>query len=110
MQDKTIDNALLALRREGGEVQLLAERLLAMRGVDHLPKMIEKPARRGEMQRLIISALKDGPKTRKELSAFIEAARPDIPPDRAYWRTDAALSKLRSKGVVRREGRVWLAP
>ena len=107
MQDRTIDNALLALRKQGGEVQELAERLLALRGVDHLPRIIPSPARRGDMQRMVLDALRDGPKTRRELVDYLAGLRPDAPPDRLYWRTDAALSKLRMAGQVRREGRVW---
>lgn len=110
MQGRTINNALLALRRDGGQVQELAERLLAMRGVNHLPRMIEAPAKRGQMQRLVLEALREGPKTRAALVEWIAPKRPDAPPDRLYWRVDGALGKLRRKGAVRREGRVWLAP
>lgn len=111
MQDRTIDNALLALRKQGGEAQELAERLLAIRGVSHLPRIIESPARRGDMKRMILEALRDGPKTRKDLVAYVAERRTDAPSDRLYWRVDAALSKLRTGGLVGRDGRVWkLAP
>lgn len=107
MQDRTINNALLALRKQGGETQELAERLLAMRGVNHLPRIIESPARRGDMKRMILGALRDGPKTRKELVAHVVERRTDAPSDRLYWRVDAALSRLRIGGLVWREGRMW---
>jgi len=107
MQGKTINNALLALRREGGEIQELAERLLAMRGINYLPRIIGNPAKRGEMRRMVLDALRDSPKTRRELVAHLAPMRPDVPPERLYWRTDAALSKLRKAGLVRREGRAW---
>jgi len=107
MQDKTINNALLALRREGGEVQELAEKLLAMRGVNHLPRIIRNPAKRGEMRRMVLDTLKDSPKTRREVVEHLIPLRPDVPLEKLYWRIDTTLSKLRMAGLVRREGRVW---
>lgn len=107
MQDKTINNALLALRREGGEVQKLAEQLLTLRGEDHLPRIIRHPAKRGEMRRMVLEALRDTPMTRRALVAHLAPLRPEVPLERLYWRTDTTLSKLRIAGLVRREGRVW---
>ncbi|MEY8838717.1 hypothetical protein AB9K41_06770, partial [Cribrihabitans sp. XS_ASV171] len=52
----------------------------------------------------------EGPKTRAEIVAYVEGKRTDAPADRLYWRTDAALSKLREKGLVRRVGSVWAGP
>ena len=103
MQDRTINNALLALRRQGGEARELAERLLAMRGVECLPRMIPKPARRGEMQRLVLEAIKSGRTARAQIVAFVAERRPEAPPDRLYWRVDAALAKLRKKGLLTEE-------
>lgn len=99
MQERTINNALLALRRQGGEAQELAERLLALRGVEGLPRMIQKPARRGEMQRLVLEAIRGGHSARAQIVAYVAERRPDAPPDRLYWRVDAALAKLRKKGL-----------
>ncbi|WP_136634948.1 hypothetical protein [Pseudooceanicola onchidii] len=100
MQDKTINNALLALRkqiiREGGDGLDHVEALLAMRGVD-MPRVLIATARRGEMGRMVLDALRDGPKTRAQLVEYIGALRPDVPTDRLYWRVDGALSKLRGK-------------
>ncbi len=114
MQDKSIDSALLALRkqitRNDGEGLAHVEALLAMRGVDMprvRPAKAANSARRGEMARLILCALSERPMTRRELVAHIAAKRPDVTLERIYWRTDAALNKLRVKGKVRREGRVW---
>ena len=107
MQNKTINNALLALRRDGGKPQELAERLLALRGVNHLPRIIRHPAKRGEMRRMVLEALRDGPMTRRALVAHLAPLRPEVPLEQLYWRTDTTLSKLRMAGLVRREGRVW---
>ncbi|MGY3439298.1 MULTISPECIES: hypothetical protein [unclassified Marinovum] len=107
MQDRTINNALLALRRDGGEVQELAEALLALRGVDYLPRMIQHPAKRGQMRRMVMGALSERPMTRRELVAHLAPLRPEVPSEQLYWRTDTTLSKLRMAGLVKREGRVW---
>lgn len=114
MQDKTINNALLALRkqiiRESGEGLDHVEALLALRGVDLTTVYQAKAAnwaRRGHMHRMALEALKDGPLTRRQLVDRIAGQRPEVPPERIYWRTDAALAKLQAKGLVRREGRVW---
>lgn len=108
MQDKTINNALFALRREGGEVQELAERLLTLRGLHERPRIIRGFARRGQMQRLVLEAIKAGHNSRPDIAAYVADKRPEMPPERAYKRVDSALKKLQAKGLVRREGRVWL--
>jgi len=114
MQDKTIDNALLALRKQiirgDGDGLEHVETLLQMRGVDMprvLPAMPENSARRGQMAFWIMEALRDGPKPRREIAARIRELRPDVPQEALYWRVDAALSRLRRKGLVWRDGRVW---
>lgn len=111
MQDRTINNALLALRREGGEAQVLAERLLAMRGVNYLPRMIQHPAKRGQMKRMVLDALSERPMNRKQIMAHLGPLRPELTRDQLYRRTDTTLWRLHVAGLVRREGRVWrLAP
>ena len=63
MQDKTIDNALLALRKQGGPQGKIAEALLDMRGVP-LPNLYStKQMGRGKASRYVLNALCDGPKT-----------------------------------------------
>lgn len=111
MQDKTINNALLALRREGGEAQVLAERLLAMRGVNYLPRMIQNPATRSQMKRMILAALSDRPMNRRQMMAHVASLRPELTLEQLHRRTDTALWRLHVAGLVRREGGVWkLAP
>ncbi|PHQ94029.1 MAG: hypothetical protein COB40_13095 [Marinosulfonomonas sp.] len=114
MQDRTINNALLALRKQmirgNLEGQEHVEALLRIRGLP-LPRVLpakqKNVARRMEMHRIITEVLAGGRMTRVELVAHVAEKRPQVPPDRVYWRTDAALSKLRAKGLVQREGRLW---
>ncbi|WP_176224399.1 hypothetical protein [Maritimibacter sp. HL-12] len=97
------------LIRTGGEGLEHVEALLLLRGV-RLPKAFvpDGPiAKNGQMKKMVLDALRDGGKTRRELVDHIAALRPDVSPECAYWRTDAALSALRAKGLVSHEGRVW---
>ena len=114
MQDKTINNALLALRkqitRNGDDGLEHVEALLGIRGVDMprvLPSKPANSARQGQMARLILDAMSDRPMTRLELVRHIAEKLPDVPPERVYYRTDAALNRLRLKGRVAREGLEW---
>jgi hypothetical protein len=113
MQDKSINGALLALRKQiiRGNLDGMAhvEALLALRGVD-MPRVVvrEAPvAKRSTMRWMVLDALRDGPKTRKKIVAYVAPLRPDVPPERLYWRVDAALAKLHHAGKVRRNGRLW---
>jgi len=113
MQDRSIDNALLALRKQIIRDSLdgldHVEALLQMRGVAP-PKGKPKPAnaaRKGGMASMILDALRECPMTLTELVAWISPKRPDVSPERLYYRTASALTQLRIKGLVRREGRVW---
>ncbi len=110
MQDRTIDNALLALRKQGGQQGKLAEVLLDMREVQLPAFYQDRPFRRGDTQRLILAALAEGPKTNSELGRLVQASRPDIAHKAAANRTYQCLLRLEARGRVRRDGRVWLAP
>ena len=123
MQDKSIDGALLALRkqiiRSKGEGLAHVEALLALRGVpmpNVLPPKAPDAARRGQMRALVYEALRDGPKPLGDIVAHVEAARPELEPRAAYVRTTQALAKMRTceRGGVLAEKRggvcVWGLP
>jgi methyl coenzyme M reductase subunit C len=114
MQDKSIDGALLALRKNiiRGNLDGLAhvEALLILRQV-HMPAVLPAKkadvARRGQMTRLVMDALRSGPKTTRQISAIIATARPEISPDEVHRRTEAAMCNMRYRGEVVRDGRLW---
>ena len=107
MQDKTINSALLALRknliRECGAGLDHVEALLAMRGVPMpavLPAKRRDVARKGHMAAMILEALRRGPKPLREIAAHVASKRPEIDERAAYVRTTQALDKLKRKGRV----------
>lgn len=113
MQDRTIDNALLALHKriaQGDGVGL--EHVLAlmqMRGL-RKPRYYQRhPMRRGETVALVLSHLRTGPKTNTELGTAVRLARPDLSPKAAANRSYLALLRLEAKGMVQRDGQVWSA-
>lgn len=111
MQDRTINNALLALRKEGGTQGKLAEVLLDMRGVPVPVYYQDQPLYRGGTKRIVLDTLSDGPKSTQEFGSAIRQVRPDISARAAANRAYQALLRLEETGLVRREGRVWkLAP
>ena len=108
MQDKTINSALLALRKQGGHQGKLAEVLLDMREVPLPAFYQDRPFRRGDTKRLVLAALRDGPKTNSALGRMIQASRPDMTHKEAANRSYQCLLRLEGKGLVGRDGRGWV--
>ena len=115
MQDKTINNALIALHKEmtrnGLEGLSHVEALLALRGVDlpSYPKRLPtKGQYKGRMRRMVLAAIKEGHNTPRDITLALEA--PDVPYALMYQRVYQALLRLERRRLVKREGRVWLAP
>jgi len=107
MQDRTIDNALLALRKQGGAQGKLAEVLLDMRGVALPGWYQDRPFKRGDTKRMVLSALRERPMTNSELGKLVQSSLPDVTQSAAANRSYQALLRLEAKGLVLREGRVW---
>ena len=106
MQDRTIDNALLALRRQGGSQAKLADVILELRGIP-LPVIQNEPMRRGEAARLVLNELKRGPVTCPQIADLIAIDRPDLPRRYALHRAYMALKRLEAKGLVWDDKPVW---
>ena len=118
MQDRTINSALLALRKQiiRGELDGLGhvEALLALRGV-HPPRVMlakrKDVAKRGHMRVWLLDALRVRPMRLAELVEVVRLHQPDVPYDRISRRTSNVLWKMRRNGFVANEKRVWrLAP
>jgi len=114
MLDKSIDGALLALRKQiirgDGEGLAHVEALLCLREVPMprvMPAKRRDAARRGHMRLLVLDALRGGPKPYREIVAYVSERRPDIAYVAAYQRTGQVLWKLRNDGVVHLDGLQW---
>lgn len=118
MLDKTIDSALLHLRKQiirgDGKGLEHAEALLAMRGIPMprvLPPKRKDVAGKGMMRRMVTEALRDGPLPMSQLEARLAALRPDLSPWDTHHRLMACLYRMRKAGMVRGGGgKWWLAP
>jgi len=113
MQDRSINNALLALRKQiirgNGPGLAHVEALLQMRGVG-LPRVIVRkapPAKRGAMRLLIQDALRDGPKTLGQIGAHVVMHRPELGLRAARKRASQVLAKMKAAGMVVCEGTKW---
>ena len=101
MQDKTLDNALLALRRQiirsNGQGLDHVEALLTVRGV-RIPRAVQvSPMSRGECKRLVLSKL---PCTTAQAGRAIAEQVPSASYRSAYHRAYMALRRLEDSGLV----------
>lgn len=116
MLDKTITNALLALRaeiiREDLDGLAHVDAILIARGVNpalqHVRRKIPRDScKQREVKRLVLEALRTGPKRPAEIGAHFMARKPEIAPDRAMIRVYRAIYKMRDQGVVGKDGLAW---
>lgn len=110
MQDKTINNALLALYRTG-EVRVHVDALMALRGI-RAPKCVhDRPLGRGKCKRLAFSLL---PCTTSVVADAIQRELSDITRKSAVNKAYQALLRLEARGVVVQgfgpDGCLWRVP
>lgn len=113
MQDRSINNALLALRKQIilGKLDGLdhVEALLRLRGVRlrqvHNP--CRNKARHGAMSRMVLQCLCGGPKSVDTVAEYVAKQRAELPPKDARIRARQVLNNLSRKGLVGYDGRVW---
>ncbi len=109
MQDRTINNALIALHKAGGEQADLARQILRMRGIEP-PRLVSRcsdPFRRNQMRAAILDALRDGPKTGPEIVWHVMRYRDGWAFKDAQRRVSTALTKMKLTGMVRRVDGLW---
>ena len=109
MQDKSINNALLALHKVGGEQGELAGRILTLRGVTPVQKRyrISTAFKRGELRVVVLEALRDGPLRTREVAAHVQRYKPDWALADTQVRVFDALRRMAKTGMIRREGKLW---
>ena len=114
MQDRTITSALLNLRAQiiRGKLDGLdhVEALLAARGVDlpHVPRPhADNSMPRLGMTRLLLSALRDGPKGGVAAARYVAEHQPTISYREAQRRVHQALARMVANGFAVRDGGRW---
>ncbi len=110
MQDRTINNALLALAKKGGAQGKLADVLLEIRSVEWSGIVQDSPMKRGGTKAIILQSLRSGGMTSWQLGEVLKQQKPDIGPRAAANRAYQALRRLNDQGLVRRDGRLWSRP
>ena len=110
MQDRTIDRALAQVWRNRETGWQLAGAMLEQRGAEIPPqrRKTENRFRRRELQSLVLDALRGGPKRRQALVAYVAERHPELPSEVVYRRVGWCLDSLQARGLVRREGRLWV--
>lgn len=116
MLDKTIDSALVNLRKQiiRGNLDGLdhLEALLILRGIDPAIQHVTKPrpdnllARRA-MGMLILDCLRGGPKRGRDVARYLSEREPSVTYAQAMRRVYQGLHRLHKHGVVTRDGRLW---
>lgn len=118
MQDKTINSALLELRKRiiqgNGDGLAHVEALLRQRGVQmrNVPRIRMKATRSGLLTYMILEALKDGPQTARYVSHRVSERRPELGFDKAHIFASRPLTKLKKRGLVAHDGKfggLWSA-
>ncbi|GGH60723.1 hypothetical protein GVY41_17250 [Frigidibacter albus] len=116
MLDKTINNALLALRaqiiRENLDGLDHVNALLIQRGIDPAAQHVRRkiPAdscKQREVKMIVLEALRGGAKRPAEIGAHFMACKPGVAPDRAMPRVYRAIYKMRDGGAVVKDGGAW---
>ncbi|URF46777.1 hypothetical protein M8007_00235 [Dinoroseobacter shibae] len=99
--------------RDGCNTLPHIDALLEMRGVNPsaltVPRKTPKAFKKGELRRLVLQALREGPKTGRQIADYVEAARSDLPKGAAYKRVYVCLAQLRGHGMVKRKNGEWFA-
>lgn len=96
MQDKTINNALLALYRSG-EAREHVEALMMLRGVDKPQRIHDRPLSRGRCKRIVLSLL---PCATSDVANVIQSELDGVSRKSAVHRAYMALCRLRDSGRV----------
>ncbi len=112
MQDKTIDNALLALWKQNGPEIEHVEQIMAIRGIPKPRYRHVDPLVRGKCRRIALDVLANGPCTNAEAAEAFLRVLPGISRRSAVRRAHGAFLRLEEAGRVVSEKnasgrRVW---
>lgn len=99
MQDKTINNALLALHERGEGLEYVLA-LMDLRSVPVPKPKRPKPFKRRLLKQIVLGELQRQPKTCPQITEVVHLSRPDLTRRQANQRTYMVLCRLRDKGLV----------
>lgn len=102
MQDRTINNALLLLRKLGGTQGRLAEVLSEIRQVQWTGWCQNTPIRRGLVKNFVIAELQGVESNTLALPTALAKIHPDLTPISARNRVYQALRRLEDRSLVER--------
>ena len=115
MTERTLLHALEQVRREciyGADGVEHVDALLRLRGVDpdslYVPrKMPSNRFSNRELKRMVLNALKERPRTSRQIGEYIYALHPHIDLEACVSRARGALYRIRRQSLVVREKGVW---
>lgn len=108
MQDRNLNNALLALERDDGIRGNLARAVLMIREL-RIPDVRQlRRLRRWHTRRMVLAMLETGPKTTRQIADHIHKTHPDMTDKSAYNRAYQCLRKLREIEAVAHDGCLWM--
>ncbi len=116
IKEETVISVLHYLRqvavRDGLDTLPHVNALLAARGVEpeelEVPRKTPKAFRKGELRRLVLEALRDGPQTGAEIARKVQGQKPELTFKQTYKRVYICLNTLKGRGVVRLEKHLWI--
>ncbi|WP_299916299.1 hypothetical protein [uncultured Roseobacter sp.] len=87
--------------------------LLRMYGAEpmalNMPRKTPKDFRKGELRRMVLEALREGPQTGAKIAKSVNARKPHMDYKQVYRRVYICLWTQKQKGFVMHEGRLWRA-
>ena len=116
IKEETIVSVLHYLRqvavRDGLDTLPHVDALLAARGVEpealEVPRKTPKAFRKGELRRLVLEALRDGPQTGAEIARKVQGRKPPLSRKQVYKRVYICLNTLKRRGVLHHHRRRWM--
>lgn len=87
--------------------------LLRMYGAEplslNMPRKTPKDFRKGELRRMVLETLREGPQTGGQIAKSVNARKPDMEYRRVCKRVYICLWSKKRRGFVRHEARLWSA-
>ncbi len=115
MSNEAINSALYHLRaqiiREETKGLKEVEALLKIRDCEvdafQVPRKVSRKFRRGELRKLVLKALENGPQSLRDVANKVHSARPDLEFDPLLPKIATVLSTVKGKGLASHDHGKW---